>query len=153
MTQNIQFRSAVITDLPAIIALLADDKLGAAREDLRNPLPQSYHNAFAAITTDPRQVLIVGEDSGTIVSCLQLTFIPGLSHKGAWRAQIESVRVSAACRGRGIGEALMKYALDLARRQGCRTAQLTTDKTRDAAHRFYRRLGFTASHEGMKLVL
>lgn len=153
MTQTIRFRAAFITDLPAIVALLADDKLGAAREDLRDPLPQSYHDAFAAITTDPRQNLIVGEDTGTIVACLQLTFIPGLSHKGAWRAQIESVRVSATCRGRGIGEALMKYALNLARQRGCRTAQLTTDKTRADAHRFYSRLGFIASHEGMKLVL
>lgn len=153
MTKTIQFRTALITDLPAIIALLADDKLGAAREDLRDPLPQSYRDAFAAITTDPRQTLIVGEDSATVVACLQLTFIPGLSHKGAWRAQIESVRVSAPCRGRGFGEALIKYALSLARQRGCRTAQLTTDKMRTDAHRFYSRLGFTATHEGMKLVL
>lgn len=153
MTQNTQFRTALMTDLPAIIALLADDQLGAAREELRDPLPQSYRDAFNAITTDPRQTLIVGEDAGIIVACLQLTFIPGLSHKGAWRAQIESVRVSAARRGHGIGDALMRYALDLARRQGCRTAQLTTDKTRNDAHRFYSRLGFVASHEGMKLKL
>ena len=142
-----------MTDLPALIALLADDQLGAAREELRDPLPQSYHDAFAAITNDPRQTLIVGEKAGTIVACLQLTLIPGLSHKGAWRAQIESVRVSAAHRGSGIGYALMRYALDLARQQGCRTAQLTTDKTRTDAHRFYSRLGFVASHEGMKLKL
>lgn len=148
-----RFRNALITDLPAIIALLADDQLGAAREDLRDPLPQSYRDAFAAITSDPRQTLIVGEEAGIIVACLQLTFIPGLSHKGAWRAQIESVRVSAACRGRGIGDALMRHALDLARQQGCRTAQLTTDKTRANAHRFYSRLGFVPSHEGMKLKL
>jgi len=153
MTQNTQFRTAVITDLPAIIGLLADDPLGATREELRDPLPQSYRDAFAAITSDPRQTLIVGENAGAIVACLQLTFIPGLSHKGAWRAQIESVRVSAAHRNRGIGDTLIRYALDLARRQGCRTAQLTTDKTRADAHRFYSRLGFVTSHEGMKLKL
>ncbi len=153
MAQNTRFRTALIVDLPAIIALLADDPLGAAREELRDPLPQSYRDAFAAIISDPRQTLIVGDDAGAIVACLQLTFIPGLSHKGAWRAQIESVRVGAAYRGRGIGNALIEYALNLARQRGCRTAQLTTDKTRIDSHRFYSRLGFVASHEGMKLKL
>ncbi|MEZ5648374.1 MAG: GNAT family N-acetyltransferase [Alphaproteobacteria bacterium] len=150
---DITFRRATSEDVPVIVKLLADDQLGAGREDLRRPLPESYYEAFNAIDSNPHHILIVGDKAGSVVACLQLTFLPGLSHQGAWRAQIEGVRVSTICRGHRVGEALIRYALELARQRGCRTAQLTTDKRRADAHRFYARLGFTPSHEGMKLSL
>jgi ribosomal protein S18 acetylase RimI-like enzyme len=139
--------------LRGIVTLLADDPLGSAREHLADPLPACYATAFAAIDTDPNHRLLVCEDDGSLLGCLQLSFLPGLSHRGAWRAQIEGVRVAAAARGRKIGEAMMRHAIDLARKRGCRIVQLTTDKTRRDAHRFYERLGFVATHEGMKLGL
>jgi GNAT superfamily N-acetyltransferase len=147
------FRRARTEDLPAIIALLADDGLGAGREDASLPLAQSYRDAFAAIDADPNQLLAVVEDAGVVVGTLQLSFIPGLSHKGAWRGQVESVRVAASQRGTGLGQRMFEWAIATCRARGCRMVQLTTDKSRTDAHRFYARLGFTASHEGFKLKL
>lgn len=149
----ITFRPATESDLPAIVAMLADDALGAAREDTSEPLAPGYRAAFAAIAADPNQMLVVGERDGAVVATMQLSFLPGLSHKGAWRGQVEAVRVAGALRGHGIGEAMMAWAIARCRDRGCRQVQLTTDKSRKAAHRFYERLGFKASHEGMKLVL
>src|SRR5579872_486873 len=147
------FRKARREDLRAILELLNDGKLGNVLERIEDPLPQTYYRAFAAIEADPNQVLRVGEIDGRIVASLQLTFIPGIAHQGAWRAQVEAVRVVRERRGQRIGEAMMRHVIALARERGCDRVQLTTNKARDDAQRFYRRLGFVASHEGMKLWL
>lgn len=152
MSQPI-FRRAKSEDLPAIITLLADDPLGAAREKPDLPLDSAYLSAFAAIDGDPNQVLAVCEQDSSIVGCLQLTFIPGLSRRGLWRGQIESVRVAANKRGEGLGETLLLWAIEECRRRGCGLVQLTSDKSRKDAHRFYTRHGFEATHEGYKLAL
>lgn len=145
------FRPATAADLPAIVAMLADDMLGAAREG--DPDDPAYRAAFAAIMADPNELLAVAEIDGAPAGCLQIGFIPGLSRKGAWRGQIEGVRVAAPWRGRGVGAAMIRWAVEQCRARGCATVQLTTDKRRTDAHRFYARLGFVASHEGMKLSL
>lgn len=147
------FRDATMEDVPRIVAMLADDALGAARERCTDPLPASYYSAFARIESDPNQTLLVAEVGHEAVAVLQLSFIPGLSHQGAWRAQVEAVRVHASMRGQGLGHKLLQEAIRRAREHGCRMVQLTTDKSRKDAHRFYESLGFRASHEGMKLVL
>lgn len=146
-------RRAVRADLPRLVELLADDTLGRelGKDRAVDPADQPrYVAAWDSIERDPNQVLLVGEVDGRIVAMLQLTFIPGLSRRGAWRANIESVRVDSSLRGRGIGAWLIDQAIDLARQRGCRLAQLTSDKRRGEAHRFYGRLGFTATHEGFK---
>ena len=148
-----RFRAATADDLPAIIALLMDDELGKLREDLGPPLNPRYLEAFEAIAGDPNQLLAVADQDGQVVGCLQLTFIPGLSHSGMWRGQIEAVRVAAALRGGGVGREMLRWAIEQSRARGCGLVQLTTDKRRTDAHRFYAGLGFTASHEGMKLSL
>jgi ribosomal protein S18 acetylase RimI-like enzyme len=148
-----RFRPALADDLPAIIALLADDPLGQSRERPGLPLDPRYDEAFAAMAADPNQLPLVMTVDGTLAGYLQLTFIPGLSRLGAWRGQIESVRISSGSRGHGLGEALIRHAVDLCRRRGCTMVQLTTDKARADALRFYERLGFRSSHEGMKLDL
>ncbi len=150
---SLSFREATTPDLPTIIAILADDDLGRGREDASLPLNQAYVHAFHAIVTDPHQHFILAEHEGKIIGFFQLSFIPGLSRKGAWRGNIESVRVVQSLRGKGIGEAIMRHAIALCREKGCATVQLTSDKQRGAAHRFYGRLGFIASHEGFKLPL
>lgn len=147
------FRRAVRADLPAIIAMLADDPLGAQRERLTDPLPESYLEAFAALDADPNNLLVVADSGGVIAGTMQLTFLPGLSHQGSWRCQIEGVRISSEVRSKGIGRDMITWAIELARERGCRFVQLTSDKSRADALRFYGRLGFVASHEGMKLRL
>lgn len=147
------FRRATLADLPAIVRLLADDPLGAGRERYAEPLPDEYRRAFDAIERQGGNELIVAVDGGAIVGCLQLTLIPGLSRLGMMRAQIESVRVAGSARGQGLGEAMLRHAIERARQAGCGLVQLTTDKSRPDALRFYERLGFAASHEGMKLSL
>lgn len=151
--QTTTIRRATGADLAAIVRLLADDVLGQARENPGPPLDPCYAEAFAAIERDPNQFLAVAEDGGGVVGCLQLSFIPGLSRRGLWRGQIESVRVAAARRGGGLGRSLFAWAIDECRRRGCGLVQLTTDKARPDALRFYESLGFVASHEGMKLAL
>jgi ribosomal protein S18 acetylase RimI-like enzyme len=146
-------RDAKREDVLAIVAMLADDTLGRSREHFEDPLPQPYWDAFAAIEADPNNRLLVAEIDGSVAACLQLTFIPGLSRRGAGRAQIESVRVASAYRGAGLGRRLIEAAIAEARRHGATIVQLTTDKTRADARRFYEGLGFVASHEGMKLSL
>src|SRR4051812_3876326 len=133
--------------------MLADDTLGATRERYADPLPAEYLDAFAAIEADPNQLQIVAEMDEIVVGTLQLTFIPGLTRLGMWRAQIEGVRIDSSRRGQRLGEILLTWATDEARRRGCKLVQLTTDKSRPDAHRFYERHGFAASHEGMKLGL
>jgi ribosomal protein S18 acetylase RimI-like enzyme len=133
--------------------MLADDALGAAREDARLPLARGYRDAFAAIAADPNQLLAVAEEDGAVVGTLQLTFIPGLSYQGAWRGQIEAVRIAAGRRGQGLGERMIRWAVAECRARGCRMVQLTTSMSRTGAHRFYERLGFRRSHFGYKLDL
>jgi GNAT superfamily N-acetyltransferase len=144
-------RQATVTDVPAIIMLLADDEIGASRETPRDRAP--YDESFAAIAADPNQLLAIGERGGEIVATMQLTFIPGLSRRGTWRAQIEGVRVASIARGDGLGEELIRWAIMQARSRGCALVQLTSDARRQDAHRFYERLGFVASHTGFKLAL
>lgn len=150
---DLVFRTATRADLPAMIALIADDQLGAVRENARLPLEQAYLDAFDAIARDSNQLLVAVEQAGTVIGCFQITFIPGISRRGAWRGQIESVRVARAKRGAGLGTAMFEWAIAECRRRGCTLVQLYTDKSRKDAHRFYERLGFKASHEGMKLAL
>ena len=149
----LSFRTATASDLPTIIGMIADDQLGQARDDARLPLDQRYLDAFAAIERDPNQRLVLAEQDGAVIGCMQITFIPGISRRGAWRGQIESVRVARSKRGGGIGTAMFEWAIAECRRRGCSLVQLYTDKNRADAHRFYERLGFKASHEGMKLSL
>ncbi|WP_268891324.1 GNAT family N-acetyltransferase [Actinokineospora pegani] len=145
-----EFRAATAADIPAIVAMLTDDPLGASRE---NPGDPGYDQAFSAIAADPNQELVVAERDGEVVGTLQLTFTPGLSRVGATRATIEGVRVRADQRGAGVGEELFAWAIERARVRGASLVQLTTDATRKDAQRFYERLGFVASHIGMKLPL
>ncbi|BCM68099.1 MULTISPECIES: GNAT family N-acetyltransferase [Streptomyces] len=148
---DLDIRDATGDDLPAIVAMLADDPLGAQRESPDDLAP--YRSALERLAADPNQHLVVAVREGRVIGTLQLTIIPGLSHKGATRALIEGVRIHADERGSGLGSRLIEWAIDTARRLDCRMVQLTSDKTRTDAHRFYERLGFTASHEGFKLRL
>lgn len=145
------FRRAAEADLPAIIAMLADDALGRQREDISVPVADCYRDAFEAISTDKNQYLAVAEKDGAVIGTLQLTFLPGLSHQGLWRGQIESVRVSSTARGDGVGRQLLEWAIATCKERGCGIIQLTSDKSRSDAIRFYESLGFKASHEGFKL--
>lgn len=148
------FRNASSTDLPAIISLLGDDPIGATREVASKEMDQAYLEAFAAIEADPNQLLAVAvDDDGKVIGCLQLSFIPGLSRKGMWRGQIESVRIAASHRGGGLGAAMIEWAVEQAKEKGCGLVQLASDKRRPDAIRFYERHGFVASHEGLKLDL
>jgi len=145
-------RRATAEDVTAIVALLADDDIGAAREAAPGDGLAPYLAAFAAIDADPAQLLIVVTDGdGAVASTMQLTFIPGLSRRGMLRAQIEAVRVGPGYRGQGLGESMFRWAIGEAGRRGCGLVQLTSDKRRVGALRFYERLGFTATHEGFKL--
>lgn len=144
-------RRARREDLPGLVAMLTDDPLGATREGAP---PAAYGSAFETIDADPRQLLAcLVTESGALVGTLQLTMIPGLSRGGALRGQIEAVRVHSAHRSRGLGTPLLRWAVDEARRRGCAIVQLTTDRSRADAHRFYERLGFVDSHRGFKLTL
>ena len=150
ISSRVHVRRAERDDVPAIVALLADDVLGAAREQATDPLPSVYWDAFDAMARQPGNELFVAELDGEVVGCLQLTTIRGLSRMGLTRAQLEGVRVSSRHRGRRIGEVLVNAATERARELGCRVVQLTTDRSRADAHRFYERLGFEATHIGMK---
>jgi GNAT superfamily N-acetyltransferase len=153
-SSSITLRRATREDLPAIVGLLVDDRLGRTREATGGTDDyEPYETAFAAIDSDPSQLLVVATDAIEVVATMQLSFIPGLARRGALRAQAEAVRVAASHRSRGLGGAMFQWAIDEARCRGCAVVQLTTDKTRADAHRFYERLGFTASHEGYKLKL
>ena len=144
-------RRATAADVGPIVAMIADDQLGATRESLDDLTP--YLAAFEQIDADPNQVLVVAESNDELVGTLQLTIIPGLSRRGSSRGLIEAVRVAAPARGSGLGTTLIEWAIEESRTRGCTLVQLTSDKTRTAAHRFYDRLGFTNSHEGFKLKL
>ena len=150
---DVIIRPAGEDDLRAIIALLVDDPLGKTRERLEDPLPQSYLVAHRAMAAQAGNVYLVAERAGSVIDCLQVTFIPGISREGMTRANIEGVRVASAARGLGLGKTMMRDAIDRSREAGCGLVQLTTDARREDAQRFYRTLGFTASHIGMKLNL
>jgi GNAT superfamily N-acetyltransferase len=148
---DLEIRPATEDDIPAIVGMLADDPLGAARESPDDLSP--YLAALKRLSDDPHQHLVVAVQDGRVVGTLQLTLIPGLSRKGATRSIIEAVRIHADARGSGLGTRLIEWAVDQSRREGCRLVQLTSDASRTDAHRFYERLGFTASHVGFKLAL
>lgn len=149
----LEIRLAVQDDLPAVVRLLADDALGATRERYTEPLPAAYAAAFAAMQAQGGNHLLVATMNRAIVGCLQLTIIPGVSRLGAIRGQIEGVRVGSAHRGQKIGAALVSDAIERCRQAGCSLVQLTSDVSRVDARRFYERLGFVATHIGMKLTL
>lgn len=164
MSGDVRIREATAAHLAEVVALLADDPLGADREDPSAPLAASYQRAFASIDADPHNRVLIavapawpGRDDGgaaeRVVATLQLTLIPNLTYRGGWRAQIEGVRVAADRWGGGLGRRLVEAAVDHARKAGCRLVQLTTDASRDDARAFYAALGFEASHVGMKLHL
>jgi GNAT superfamily N-acetyltransferase len=156
----VHFRLATRADVPAIVELLTDDEVARTRDaraqdrdTVGEDVDAAYWAAFEAIDADPRNELIVADDAGLVAATCQLTFTPSLSRRGAERMTIEAVRVRGDLRGHGVGRAMMLWSLERARERGCRLAQLTTDKRRTDAHRFYSSLGFVASHEGMKLPL
>jgi ribosomal protein S18 acetylase RimI-like enzyme len=149
--KDLVLRKAWREDVPAIVAMLADDALGATRESLNDLTP--YYSAFDQIIRDPNNLILVADVGGEVVGSLQLNILRGLSRMGAKRAQIEAVRVASGHRGKKFGEKIIRAAIEMARKEGCVLVQLTTDKTRKDAHRFYERLGFGATHEGMKLNL
>ena len=151
MTELLILRDATPADLPAIVAMLADDKLGSTREDTEDMAP--YEAAFAEVEADPSQRLIVAERDGVVVGTFQLSFIPGVAQRGLKRAMIESVRVATTERGSGLGTQMMRWAIEEARGAGCKQVQLTSNAHRPDAHRFYERLGFVPSHVGFKLKL
>ncbi|MFC0623698.1 GNAT family N-acetyltransferase [Kribbella deserti] len=148
---DVVIRPATEADVPTIVGMLAEDEIGATRESPDDLAP--YLRAFADIVADSNQVLVVADRGGEVVGTLQLTIIPGMSRKGAKRALVEGVRVGAAARGLGLGTILMEWSINEAKRRECHLIQLTSDKTRVDAHRFYDRLGFVGSHEGFKLLL
>jgi GNAT superfamily N-acetyltransferase len=151
---QVRLRSAAIADVPGIVALLAADQLGATRDGIGSAADLvRYEQAFRHIDSDPAHLLVVAEAADEVVGTMQLSFLPGLARRGALRAQIEAVRVADDYRGRGLGGQMFGWAIEEASRRGCALVQLTSDKSRTAAHRFYQRLGFVASHEGLKLKL
>jgi ribosomal protein S18 acetylase RimI-like enzyme len=153
-SSSVVLRRAESSDLPAIVELIAADQLGATRDGVKTPEDlAAYQAAFKAIDRDPAHLLLVAQSGPDIVATMQLSFLPGLARRGALRAQIEAVRVHEACRNSGIGAAMFTWAINESRRRHCALVQLTTDKSRTTAHRFYERLGFVASHDGMKLSL
>ena len=154
IASSIKIRPALEGDLPEIVRMLADDPLGSKREMSVDPLPVSYYEAFEAIEQDLNNELVVAEsEKREIIAVLQLTFTPHITHQGGWRAMIEGVRVDRKFRGSGLGRDLLVWAIRRAQDRGCHLVQLTTDKDRPKALKFYESLGFTASHEGMKLKL
>ncbi|WP_366249869.1 GNAT family N-acetyltransferase [Terribacillus aidingensis] len=149
-----RFRMAAEKDLDYIVAMLADDVLGSKRERYEHPLPTSYRKAFQAIVSDPNNELVVAYDGkDNVIGVQQITFTPYLTHQGGWRATIEGVRTASSVREEGIGSELIKWGIKRAKDRGCHVVQLTTDKKRPDALRFYERLGFKATHEGLKLKL
>jgi len=148
-TGTVSIRRARREDVAAIVAMLADDHLGRARERVEDPLPPAYYEAFERVERDPNLTLVVAESEGRVVGCLQLAVLSGISSQGGTRGLLEDVRVATDCRSRGIGEQLVQWAIAEAKARGCNLVELLTHQTRVDAQRFYKRLGFTASHVGM----
>ena len=147
--KSVSIRPARREDVAAIVAMLADDHLGRARERVEDPLPESYYQAFEQVARDQNLTLVVAESEGRVVGCLQLAVLSGISSQGGTRGLLEDVRVATDCRSRGIGEQLVQWAIAEAKARGCNLVELLTHQTRVDAQRFYKRLGFTASHVGM----
>jgi ribosomal protein S18 acetylase RimI-like enzyme len=145
----VSIRRARRDDVAAIVAMLADDHLGRGRERVEDPLAACYYEAFERVARDSNLELVVAESEGRVVGCLQLAILPGLSSQGGSRGLLEDVRVAADCRSRGIGEQLVQWAIAAAKARGCNLVELLTHHTRVDAQRFYKRLGFSASHVGM----
>ena len=152
MVLPLTIRPAVLADLEPLVALYADDVLGRDRDGAEVD-PTAYRAAFDVIDADPNHILAVGECDGAVVATLLLSFLPGLSRGGAWRAQIEAMRVAGPMRGQGLGRRMLDWAVAEARARGCGLVQLTSDRQRTEAHRFYERAGFVPSHVGFKLPL
>ncbi len=150
---NLEFRNAKRVDVVGLVNLLGDDVLGSTREDLSLPLSQCYVDAFQNIEMDSNNELIVVESDSVLVGMLQLTFIPYLTHCGSWRCLVEGVRIAKSVRGKGVGSLVMTWVIDRAKERGCNMVQLTSDKQRSEAIRFYESHGFVATHEGFKLKL
>ncbi|MGW6197963.1 N-acetyltransferase family protein [Kribbella sp. NPDC055110] len=148
---DVVIRRATASDVAAIVEMIADDQLGATRESLDDLTP--YLAAFEQIDADPNQLLVVADRNDEVIGTLQLTIIPGLSRRGSTRGLIEAVRVAAPARGSGLGSTLIRWAVEESRTRGCTLVQLTSDKSRTEAHRFYTNLGFANTHEGFKLKL
>ena len=147
--KSVTIRPARREDVAAIVAMLADDHLGRARERMEEPLPSAYYAAFERVERDPNLTLVVAESAGRVVGCLQLAILPGISSQGGIRGLLEDVRVASDCRSRGIGEQLVQWAVTEAKARGCNLVELLTHASRVDAQRFYKRLGFAASHVGM----
>ena len=147
--KSVSIRPARREDVPAMIAMLADDHLGRARERVEDPLPAVYYEAFERVERDQNLTLVVAESEGRVVGCLQLALLPGISSQGGIRGLLEDVRVASDCRSRGIGEQLVQWAVTEAKARGCNLVELLTHASRVDAQRFYKRLGFTGSHVGM----
>lgn len=151
---NLTFRQAVEEDLPAIVALLADDEMGQQREDPGLPLAAPYLKVFETIKSDPNQNLIVAtNEEGAVIGTLQLFFLAGFARLGSWRGEIEAVRIAKQHRGSGLGKQMIEWAISQCRERDCKLVQLTMDKNRTNTRHFYEKLGFEASHEGFKLKL
>ena len=150
---TVTIRTATLADLPDMVRLLSEDDFCNGREDYRLPLPDCYTEAFKNVAASPDVILLVAESELGVVGCLQVTFTPGISQRGATRATLEAVMVDRRCQSRGIGAQLVQTAIAEARSRHCRFVQLTSNKGRAHAHRFYEKLGFQKSHEGMKLAL
>lgn len=153
MNNTLTFRLATLDDLGDIVQMLLDDTLGASREKFNDELSENYLHAFEKIRTDPNQELMIVEMNGEKVATFQLSFIQYLTHHGTMRAQVEAVRIHANHRGKGLGTIVFEYIISRSKKAGCRLLQLTTDKRRPDAIKFYERLGFASTHEGMKLQL
>lgn len=160
MSELLTIRDATMADIPAILRLMVDDDLRRANDSTDPADLPVYERAFAVIDADPQHTILLGELPATetgmqpsIVASLQLSFLPGLTNHGAWRGHVENVRVASSHRGKGLGHQLMQAAIERCQARGCRLVQLTTDKRRERAKRFYESLGFVATHEGMKLRL
>ncbi len=150
---SISFRIATADDLPALIGMLADDHLGAEREDFSDPINPAYVNAFNQIEADPNNDIVVGVLDGKVVGTLQMTMIPNLSFQGSTRCIVQAVRISSELRGQGLGSQLMDWSVDRAREHGCVMVELASNLKRPDAIRFYKKLGFDPSHQGFKLML
>jgi GNAT superfamily N-acetyltransferase len=150
---SLAFRPATAADLPFIVDLIVEDGVVATSDDPADATGPDYTAALAAIDADPNQEMLIAELDGEAVGCFQLTYIPGLMRRGMWRGTVEVVHVAAAHRNKGLGGQMMQWAVERCRQRGCGIVQLTSNKKRIDAHRFYRRLGFEQSHEGFKLML
>lgn len=147
------FRDATDADLPFIVGLIVEDTVISTNDNVADAMHADYRNALAAMTADPNNRMIIAELNGAPVGCTQLTFLPGIMRRGMWRTLVEVVHIAADHRGKGLGGEMMRWVIEESRRRGCGMVQLTSNKKRPDAHRFYERLGFAKSHEGFKLYL